>query len=105
MLDIVYGSPRQNTIKHCPKFMHLCISSISAWWFVWRICYILEFSTVSDTFNLYCQAFYFRKIKNLFMVSAKFCESYFILQVLLYMYTFNSMLNLEIFPFSIGIQK
>ena len=33
------------------------------------------------------QAFNFRKIKNLFVVSARFCEIYFILQVLLY--TFN----------------
>ena len=43
---------------------------------------------------LYCfqqiylyQAFSFRKINNLFVVSARFCEIYFILQVLLY--TFN----------------
>ena len=42
-----------------------------------------ECSTVSNTFNVY-QAFNFRKIKNLFVVSARFCEIYFILQVLLY---------------------
>ena len=46
-----------------------------------------ECSTVSNTFNVY-QAFNFRKIKNLFVVSAWFCEIYFILQVLLY--TFNN---------------
>ena len=45
-----------------------------------------ECSTVSNTFNV-CQAFNFRKINNLFVVSARFCEIYFILQVLLY--TFN----------------
>ena len=39
--------------------------------------------TVSNTFNVY-QAFNFRKIKNLFVVSARFCAIYFILQVLLY---------------------
>ena len=42
-----------------------------------------ECSTVSNTFIVY-QAFNFRKIKNLFVVSARFCEIYFILQVLLY---------------------
>ena len=36
-----------------------------------------------NIFNVY-QAFNFRKIKNLFVVSARFCEIYFILQVLLY---------------------
>ena len=40
-------------------------------------------STVSNTFNVY-QAFNFKEIKNLFMVSARFCEMYFILQELLY---------------------
>ena len=35
------------------------------------------------TFNVY-QAFNFRKIKNVFVVSARFCEIYFILQVLLF---------------------
>ena len=40
-------------------------------------------STVSNTFNVY-QAFNFRKIKNLVMVSARNCEINFILQVLLY---------------------
>ena len=45
-----------------------------------------ECSTVSNTFNVY-QAFNFREIKNLFVVSARFCEIYFILQVL--MYTFK----------------
>ena len=39
--------------------------------------------TVSNTFNVY-QAFNFWKINNLFVVSARFCEIYFILQVLLY---------------------
>ena len=42
-----------------------------------------ECSTVSNTFNVH-QTFNFRKIKNLFVVSAMFCEIYFILQVLLY---------------------
>ena len=42
-----------------------------------------ECSTVSNTCNVY-QTFNFRKIKNLFVVSARFCEIYFILQVLLY---------------------
>ena len=40
-----------------------------------------ECSTVSNTFHVY-QAFNFRKIKNLFVVSARFCEINFILQVL-----------------------
>ena len=44
-----------------------------------------ECSIVSNTFNVY-QAFNFRKIKNLFVVSARLCEIYFILQVL---YTFK----------------
>ena len=39
------------------------------------------------------QAFNFRKIMNLFVVSARFCEIYVILQVLLYKYTFNFLLN------------
>ena len=43
--------------------------------------YIRNVLFVTDTFNVY-QAFNFRKIKNLFMVSARFCEIYFILQVL-----------------------
>ena len=34
-----------------------------------------ECSTVSNTFNVY-QAFNYRKIKNLFVVSARFCEIY-----------------------------
>ena len=49
-----------------------------------------ECSTVSNTFNVY-QAFNFRNIKNLFVVSARFCEIYFILQVLLY--TFKLMIS------------
>ena len=40
---------------------------------------------LNNGFNVY-QAFNFRKIKNLFMVSARFCEIYFILQVLLYIF-------------------
>ena len=40
-------------------------------------------SAVYNTFNVY-QGFNFRMIKNLFMVSVRFCEIHFILQVLLY---------------------
>ena len=36
-----------------------------------------------NTFNVY-KAFNFRKIKNLFMVSARVCENYFLMKVLLY---------------------
>ena len=46
-----------------------------------------ECSTVSNTFNVY-QAFNFRKSINLFVVSARFCEMYFILQVLLYTFKY-----------------
>ena len=42
-----------------------------------------ECSSVSNTFTVY-QSFNFRKMKNLFMVSARFCEINYILQVLLY---------------------
>ena len=48
-----------------------------------EILFYYECSTVSNTFNVY-QAFNFRKIKKLFVVSARFCEICFILQVLLY---------------------
>ena len=42
-----------------------------------------------NTFNVY-QAFNFRKINNLFVVSARFCDIYFILQVLLYTFKLKS---------------
>ena len=50
-------------------------------------------STVFNIFNVY-QAFNFREINNLFVASARFCEIYFILQVLLY--TFNFLFNFAI---------
>ena len=53
--------------------MHFCVSSISAWWFVWRFCYIRNVLLFPTRLNVY-QSFNFRKIKNLFMVSARFCE-------------------------------
>ena len=55
-----------------------------------------ESSNVSNTLNVY-EAFNFRKIKHLFMVSARFCEIYFTLQVLpqLMLHTFNYMNKLE----------
>ena len=60
--------------------MHFCVSS--AWRFVWRFFFLYEECfTVSNNVH---QAFNFRRFKNLFMVSARFCEIYFILLVLLY---------------------
>ena len=56
--------------------------------------YSLLYSTVSNTFTVY-KAFNFRKIKNLFMVSARFCEMYFILQVLMYTLQFMQCEGLE----------
>ena len=56
--------------------------------------YIRNVPFVTDTFHVY-QAFNFRKIKNLFIVSAKFCEIYFILQVLEFIF---KQIN-DIFPF------
>ena len=48
MLDIFYVSPTpKNTINTIP-YMHFCVSSISAWWFVWSFCYnrnVLPFPT------------------------------------------------------------
>ena len=57
--------------------MHFCVGFISAWWFI--NLETLLCSTVCNTFNVY-QAFNFRKIKHLFMVSARFCDIYFTLQ-------------------------
>ena len=65
---------------------HICISVLVLYISMMICLEILlyyECSTVFNTFNVY-QAFNVRKIKNLFVVSARFCEIYFILQVLLY---------------------
>ena len=88
----------KNTINTVPC-MYFCVSSTSGWWFVWRFCYIKECSTVSNTFYVY-QAINFRKIKNIFMVSARFCEIYVLLEVL--MYTF---IKFYIFETNLSIIK
>ena len=72
--------------------MHFCVSSISAWWFIWRLCYIRNVLLFPTHLNVY-QAFNFRKIKHLFMVLARFCEIYFTLQVLLYIFNGNLDVN------------
>ena len=67
----------QLTLSH----MHFCVKFISMMICLEILSYY-ECSTVSNAFNVY-QAVNFRKIKNLFVVLARFCEMYFILQVLL----------------------
>ena len=66
-------------------YLFLGTPCISALWFVWRFCYIgnVLLFTNYNTYNVY-QALNFRKMKNLFMVSAFSYEIYFILQVLVY---------------------
>ena len=76
---------KNNTINTVP-YMDFCVSSISTWWFVWRFCYIRNV-LLFTTHLMHVPGIQFKKIKNLFMVSARCCEIYFILQVLLY--TFN----------------
>ena len=49
--------------------MHFCVSFISVWWFIWRFCYIIMLYCFQQIY-LY-QAFRFRKINNLFVVSAR----------------------------------
>ena len=84
--------------------MHFCVSSISAWQFIWRRCYIrnvLLFPT-----HLMCtRHFNNRKIKHLFMVLARFCEICFTLQVLLYTFKQGSYTQGELWIFMIHSTK
>ena len=84
MLDIFGRFPTPNKTINTVPYVHFCVSSISAWWIVWRFCYIKN--VLFQTYLNVYQAFNGRKIKNLFMVSARFCEIYFILQVLMYIF-------------------
>ena len=78
MLDILDISPTpQNTINTVPCNMHFCKCVLHQYDDLFEdFVYIKECSTVSNTFYVY-QAINFRKIKNIFMVSAMFCEIYF----------------------------
>ena len=80
MLDILSVSPCQ---KIQLTLSHICISVLVLYHHDDLFGDVVICSTVSNTFNAY-HAFSFKKIKNLFMVSARSCEIYLVLQVLLY---------------------
>ena len=93
-LDMIFAvRPSANIRKRIQLTLsHICISVLVLYQHddLFGDFVILGMFYCFHTFNVY-QAFNFRKIKHLFMVSARFCETYFTLQELLY--TFNKVIK------------